>query len=74
MDANSPALILQQFSFLGDSGNQGMAICNSSGIRETNTYSLGFGFEVWGQLGEYFVSNINSENFQNSCFAGELGE
>ena len=50
--------IPQQFPFLGDSGNRGMAICHSSGIRETKTYSPGFGsgsgvisgsilFQIW---------------------------
>ena len=49
------------FSFLGDSGNRGMAICHSSGIGETKTYSPGFGsgvgeisgsilFQIWSQF------------------------
>ena len=37
-DANS-----RRFPFLRDSGNRGMAICNSSGIGETKTFSPGFG-------------------------------
>ena len=44
--------IPRQFSFLGDSGNQGMAICHSSGIGETRTYSPGFGFGDRGNFGE----------------------
>ena len=46
--------ISRRFSFLGDSGNRGMAICHSSGIGETKTYSQG----SLGNLGEYFVSDL----------------
>ena len=41
-------------SFLGDSGNRGMAICHSSGSEETKTYSPRFGFGVRGNFGEFF--------------------
>ena len=44
--------IPRQSSFLGDSGNRGMAICHSSGIWETKTYSPGFW--VWGNSGNFW--------------------
>ena len=47
-----------RFSFLGDSGNRGMAICHSSGIGETKTFSPGFGFGVRGNFGAYFISDL----------------
>ena len=43
--------IPRRFSFLGDSGNRGMAICHSSGIGETKTYSPGFGSGFGGISG-----------------------
>ena len=43
--------IPRRFPLLGDSGNRGMAICHSSGIGETKTYSPGFGFGVRGISG-----------------------
>ena len=53
----------QGCQFPGDfhsSGIRGMAICHSSGIKETKTYSPGFGFGVRGNSGEYFVSDLKS--------------
>jgi len=46
--------IPQQFSFLWNSGNRGMAICHSSRIWEIKTYSPGFEFKVRGYFGEYW--------------------
>ena len=38
-------------------GDRGMAICHSSGIGGKKTYSLGFGFGVWGNLKIIFIEN-----------------
>ena len=43
--------IPRRFSFLGDLGNRGMAICHSSGIGESKIYSPGFGLGFGGILG-----------------------
>ena len=40
-----------RFSFLGNSVNRGIAICHSSGIGETKTYSPGYVFGVRGISG-----------------------
>ena len=42
------------FSFLGDSADRGIAICHSSGIGETKTYSPGFGFGVGEFRGVFY--------------------
>ena len=54
-DANSPAIFIPR-----GYGDRGMAICHSSGIEETKTYSLSFGVGVRGNFGEYFISDLKS--------------
>ena len=57
-DANSPAIFIPRG--FRESGNRGITICHSSGIRETKTYYPGFGFGVRGNFGEYFVLDLKS--------------
>jgi hypothetical protein len=63
--------IPRQFPFLGDSGNRGIAICHSSGIGETKTYSPGFG-EFWGVFCFRFEVNLKflfiEKIFFSFCF------
>ena len=72
--------ISRWFSFLGDSGNRGMAICHSSGIGETKTYSPGFGFrEFWGISGSILFqiwSNLKFLFIENIFFliSGQPGQ
>ena len=59
-----------------------MAICHSSGIKETENYSLGFGFgEFWGISGNFREFrgrdgelNSNHRGMGRGKTAGDLGE
>ena len=68
--------ILSRFSFLGDLVNRGIAICHFSEIRETNTYSPGFGFgEFLGVFYFRFEFNLKflflEKNFFRNFFRNQ---
>ena len=65
--------IPRQFLFLGDSRNRGIAICHSSGIGETKTYSPGFGFgEFRGVFCARFEISFYGKDFFFSEFFFEI--